>query len=777
MTRPLLILFCAAWVLALASCGDDPKVVEKGPAGDDTTGGTGIIDPSDTTDTGADDTGDDTGPTDSTGEDTGPPPDCTTAADCDDGNPCNTFTCEEGACAKSYTTATCDDDDPCTENDTCDGGQCLGDLVTCDDQNACTQDFCINKECKHQFIDEPQCQLAMTITSPQRGATLTGDKKVTVTGTITSGGSAAPTVTVNGAAVTPDAQGAFETSVQAEVGVNLLEVIGKDEFGQKERVFQAFLYGHAFHAAGTPGDLTMLGGSGGFWLDDQVFDDNDTGDLDDLATMVTMLLEGFDIGAVLPNPLFPPGQEPGGICKYKVVVSDVSYTIGKVDIKPTAPGQSLSAVLKNFKAWVDASGPCPDAAGWISASTISLDADVVVNVTEGAIDTQLDSVEVTISKLDVEVVEGLVSVLNFAINWFEGKLAAKVESELEAWIPTNLVPLINGMLADIADYTLDFYLPALGQKTEKTYVQIRVAPNSAAFSSAGVELAANVGVGAPKNNTHESPGSLQRLACGQAPLEGGDDSCVGNCGGQAPGGCWCDNSCAALGDCCVDLGPACGGLTDSPLPKLAAVESYLSSDLVNQLLHALWRGGQLNTTLTEADLGDALSEFGGQGLVMDIDPLLPPIVLTSCDPAGATEIQLGDAFAHLDFSLNGQATQIDLYGTFKIQIALKLQKGANGFNTLGVDVLGVTAVGADVVKSSSAIPAIDALVESLLTKNVAELFVKDMIAGLGAAYPIPTIDAGALLPGIPPGTLVTFEPTSKKVIDGNIVLSGAVVAP
>jgi hypothetical protein len=39
---------------------------------------------------------------------------------------------------------------------------------------------------------------------------------------------------------------------------------------------------------------------------------------------------------------------------------------------------------------------------------------------------------------------------------------------------------------------------------------------------------------------------------------GGPNSCVGNCGGQASGGCWCDSSCAGFGDCCSDKVSTCG---------------------------------------------------------------------------------------------------------------------------------------------------------------------------------------------------------------------------
>ncbi len=36
------------------------------------------------------------------------------------------------------------------------------------------------------------------------------------------------------------------------------------------------------------------------------------------------------------------------------------------------------------------------------------------------------------------------------------------------------------------------------------------------------------------------------------------NSCSGNCGSRAPGGCWCDSACASFGDCCSDKFSICG---------------------------------------------------------------------------------------------------------------------------------------------------------------------------------------------------------------------------
>ncbi len=42
------------------------------------------------------------------------------------------------------------------------------------------------------------------------------------------------------------------------------------------------------------------------------------------------------------------------------------------------------------------------------------------------------------------------------------------------------------------------------------------------------------------------------------------DSCVGACGGQADGGCYCDPACVDYGDCCADVCEACPEICDDP---------------------------------------------------------------------------------------------------------------------------------------------------------------------------------------------------------------------
>lgn len=62
---------------------------------------------------------------------------------CDDGNACTFDACSPVAgCSYSNNNLPCSDGNACTGNDQCTGGSCTGTLLSCDDQNPCTDDTC-----------------------------------------------------------------------------------------------------------------------------------------------------------------------------------------------------------------------------------------------------------------------------------------------------------------------------------------------------------------------------------------------------------------------------------------------------------------------------------------------------------------------------------------------------------------------------------------------------------------------------------------------------------
>lgn len=90
---------------------------------------------------------------------------CSSAASCNDNNPCTTDDCQQGVCVNTpaagccQSAAECDDGDPCTA-DSCSGHACQHSTVTgcckdasqCDDGTACTEDSCDANVCQHKAL-------------------------------------------------------------------------------------------------------------------------------------------------------------------------------------------------------------------------------------------------------------------------------------------------------------------------------------------------------------------------------------------------------------------------------------------------------------------------------------------------------------------------------------------------------------------------------------------------------------------------------------------------
>ncbi|RMH41246.1 MAG: carboxypeptidase regulatory-like domain-containing protein [Deltaproteobacteria bacterium] len=105
--------------------------------------------------------------------DSGPAPECTTNADCDDGNDCSFDWCDQGSCAHEpddqLEGEPCDDGDACTTNNTCQNGVCTGDPVDCSGlSGACATGVCdpATGECVAQPVaDDTPCDDATFCTT------------------------------------------------------------------------------------------------------------------------------------------------------------------------------------------------------------------------------------------------------------------------------------------------------------------------------------------------------------------------------------------------------------------------------------------------------------------------------------------------------------------------------------------------------------------------------------------------------------------------------------
>ncbi len=668
-----------------------------------------------------------------------PPTECEAGSDCDDQNRCTDELCLEHRCVYSNNARTCDDGDACTQGDSCTGGACVGTPLDCEDANPCTVDACTSGACTHKAVAGDACALRIDLTWPPRGASVTAGGPLTLEGSITSPAAPIEAATLDGVPVEVSAEGAFTVPFDPVAGLNVIRLKVRDGLGREADRVQSFLYAGAFTKPGTPTAPTLLPQALEVWLRYDVFDDDDTSDLDDVATLVRRALDGLDIGAYIPHPLTAEGEGPSALwCTWTIDVSQVSYDVGWVDFFPTDGGLWLSVTLTDFAAYLDAVAPallCPDAHGWVYADTIGIDAEVKVAVAgSGAISTSVPYVAATVEGIELALDGGFASLFDWLLNWFSDSFSTKIEQAVEDWVPQSLVPLLNGVLGKVVTYQKALDLPGVSGNEPGAPVTAAVRAQAIELSYEGMRLVAKAGAEVAVTPPHDTPGSLAR----------------GDCLGADPGAFF--------------------------LPGWDQVEAAVSEDLLNRALWALWAGGHLNVTLDETLLGDAVKQFNLKELVVTLDPLLPPVV-TSCATPGELVAQLGDLQLKAAFDLGGGPGELVLYGTLAVAVTPVLVPGATR-NELSLEVGEVRDLGVDVVHAEGTGTALAGLVETLLVDVVRDVVLGTLVKDAIAAWPVPEIDLGAYVPGLPSGSVVTFDPQTLEPVDhGHVLLGGTVMAP
>ncbi len=665
----------------------------------------------------------------------GPPPQCENALQCpDDGNPCTVATCEGGLCGTFPAEGLyCDDADPCTLNDACLQGTCKGTPMQCEDGNACTIDTCVKGQCKTKVDEGEQCRLVIQVDEPARGAALTGFGEVTVAGKVISPAGPLESFTINESSVSVGAGGAFEVAFEALAGINVLSFQATDSLGRADKTVRSFLFAEEYSPVGSMGAPTLLPASGQAYLRADVWDDDDTKDVDDMATAVYKVVNNLDVEALIPSPLMAEGEASLGWCEWTVDVSQVSYTLDEVDIKPTTGGIILSGTLTGFQAYVDATAPdwfCPDAHGWVHAEEIYFESWIDVAVSGGNIQFDVVSVDVEITGVWVDMDGGIASLFDWLVNWFSEDLAAKIAQKLEEALPQKVVPLLTSTLNAFLDKTQQFEVPAIpGTKGPMTLV-LKAEPAKAEFDSGGAAFVVNLGVGAQKQSSHEAPGTFLR----------------GDCLGEDPG--------------------------TFNLPESQKVEAAVSEDLLNQILFAAWWGGQMDVTLDDSTLGDVLTDYGITELSVVLTPYLPP-VYTTCTPTGNGEFQMGDLHIDATFKMTGQPSTMELFASARAEVDIVVLSQPSG-KELALTVGQMSALGLDVIDAGGMVEGGEDLMEQLLSDLVVNVLLKTWLAGVVASYPIPEVDLGSYGTYFPQGTIVTFEPLAAEHEKGFLLLSGSV---
>jgi len=629
---------------------------------------------------------------------------------CDDGNECTDDACVPFVgCQYTPNALLCDDRDPCTLTDACVAGECVGSgWLECPDQGPCTNEFCEpGTGCTATVVADFACRPQMIITEPERGAFLTPPRAVTVRGYIVAPAGPIDRATINNQPLDLDENYNFTYVLPpAQHGMNVIVGDCRDVWGSTDHVVQAFLMSTRYNAIDVANPTaSMIPSSIQAFLGQSVFDDGDEIP-DDIAAIVELVVEKFDINGLIPNPVTSGDVFP---CGYDVTIESLHYGKPDVDMWLDWEGIFVRVSIDYLFAPVEVDW-CFDVGG--SANMEDLRVEMLLGVTIGAdglADAHLDDVVVEVGSVDVQVGGVLGFLSNWIIDFFEDDFATMIEDAAREQLGAPVEEAIEGAFNSLA-LNLPIEVPALLPGMVETELTVMTRLNAIEFSPRAAIPKMKTTVVAPKGTPYDPPGSM-------------------------------------VWDNCLDGNP----------PELDFGNEWelwlaLHDDLLNQVLYAAYWAGLLELTIDLDDLaggGLDLSDIPIPGGLSDVSitvsAMLPPVI-TSCNAWDDILIQMGDVRIDAAFGMLGMNVSLTLYATLELTGNVGLVDTEAG-NELTVVVEGVSFVEMEIASLNDELlgneGAIGELLEGFLLPMALEA-----IEGQTFGFALPSIDVGSLAPDL-----------------------------
>jgi len=566
---------------------------------------------------------------------------------------------------------------------------------------------------------------AITIDYPERGATLSGKPSVQVTGTAGDEMSGITKVEVNGKSTFPNAAGKWVAQMAALHGNNPVEAIATDAGDQKARATRAFYYATKYYPddASNPAAAMVADGFqiflGKTFIDDGV---HDPAHVNDLATLVEIVLGGLDIGSLIPSPASQSGD-------VTIWVNKVSYGKPKVSMAPVQGGLHIAVHMVDFKAHIKVKYKKKIAfvtvsitvEGEISSSSIDFESTTLLSVKDGKVDVAGADGSVKLGTLNISL-DGIAGLFDFVFNILSNLFKGQIESQLNAQIKGQIPKLVGGLFKQF-ELNQSFDLPSLVPGQKPTTLSLKSAMQTLDFTPKGGRIVMDAAFVASKGVAHNPAGSIGR------------DGCVG--------------------------GPQDVFQIDENQSLMIA----LHDDVLNEALFSAWWSGTLNLTLTAealkglAGAGDGLdlTKYGVENLAIKLDPFLPPI-LESCntpDP-NALRLQIGDMYIEAQMDLFTVPTTIGMFMSFEATAKLETVLKGTG-SEIGVSILEVKDPFLEIVSITGDFkdqaPMLEGLFKDQLTKALAGALTGKTLA----SFPLPALDLGSLSSQLPGGTKLVID--------------------
>ena len=646
------------------------------------------------------------------------------------------------------------------------------------------------------------------ISTPKRAATVDGNGKVEVKGNVQDALCPTVEVSVNEVSTPVDAQGNFLQVLQTSHGMNLVEVIADDGFGNRSEVVQSVYYSSDYidYSTGLIDDVlleqSLVGHLGQNFLDDG---DHNLTDINDMATLVELLIDGLDLGLILPPEVAVLEQEIPDLIDVPAIsqmgfelslAGDLDIKLYVEDISFAEPYPVITARDGGIDMNIAFMGP-EDAPGVLVETLLELTFDLTVESLFGGNELVSVGVSPSVSIQSSVSIEKLLMETEFDVN-------KNVGEELDIKVSAiNVVPsgfhlepvsedtaLILGLVdvdgqgvidlgtiqfgqlgfvqqmnefqsENSVDAVLNFVVPGILDLFEPLFEDQIPQMMSSLFNQFEIELAVPItlqpGADGPLDVTfktglssvhfHEDGGALNLRAGFMAP-KALENKTLGS---LLRAGCLSGNFAKPEFDEGEKMGFA----------------GYL--DLLNELLFALWWTGGLQLGLDEAALEAVdLSDLGISNISVDADFLLPPI-LTDCFAQGMVEVQVGDLAVTTSFSVMGASVTISAFVSVSMDSSI-IGKG----NELGLEILGISDIGTQIAVLEGDLGPLAGMldVQELVEAILVPLIVEQVSNQALASFPIPELDLSTLVPGIPPGTTLSPGTLDVSLTKGYLLLSG-----
>ncbi|HXJ34122.1 MAG TPA: hypothetical protein VMS22_08775 [Candidatus Eisenbacteria bacterium] len=540
------------------------------------------------------------------------------------------------------------------------------------------------------------------------------------------------TVTVNGTPVPVGADGSFSLPITTDFGINFVDIVATNAVGEQRAATCAFLAAGSFAAEDVILDNDVM-----LRLGQAAIDDNSRAgsinSVDDVLGAILNsagLLNTLDAVLLAANPLKPSSCDQEvcvlGVCAC-VLRSGVTYQAvsiqGPRTVALTLVNGGLDSVVRfedprvELRVTGQAAGVPFDATGPVDIDFLEVEmvSDVGVDgagrpnisVRPNSVSVQVGAISTGFSGLDGFVINTIVSLAN-------GTIRNLVANTLSVFVQSNFTSALDGLVSGLDFPSGSVGVPRIG---EPGSITLDFAGAFSSISANPARVLFGIGTSISASPAHAIPSLGVALPVGA-----------------------------------VFVDPNAAG-------RPVAVATHIG--VINQALHALWRGGLLHTTIDATVVAGVPS-----GTSAEVDALLPPVAVLR---AGNT----------VGVGIGAVRVALTYPGVFDDPVTFEIGADATVSLALNGDTLEIAGLTIDALHLSDPDAALDGATLSVL-ETVGPLLLQRLIdSALGGAalavripgFPIPS----SLVPyGLPVGGALRLVDPTLVTIDPHLILRGNV---